>query len=154
MTKLSLKSNELNSNKKNFKIFNSNDNISKEKYLDKIKYLVSLEIKDEVVTLLIYLCDFIIYDNLEQLLINGGYLNEYSCLIMFKEMIQEKEFKINENAIALSERKYQRHQIERLYNKFYFKLYKIEEIKNSRFGHIKNNNFNNFKLKTNLIIQK
>ena len=130
MTKITLKSNELYENKRNFNNMNINDI---NKYIDEIEYLESLEIKEEILALLAYLCDFIIYENLEQLLINNGYPNEYSYLIRFKEIIKEKEFKIKENEMALSERKYQKHQLDRLYNKFYFKLYKVEEIKNSKF---------------------
>ena len=137
MTKLSLKSNELFFNKKKVTNFIIND-INNNKYNEEINYLESLEIKDEIIVLLIYLCDFIIYDNLEQILINGGYPNEYSYLIRFKEIIKEKELKLKEKEIALSERKYQKNQIERLHNKFYFKLYKIEEIKNSKFNIKKN----------------
>ncbi len=37
----------------------------------------------------------------------------------------------------LNERKYHQNQIERLYNKYYFKLYKIEEIQNSQFNRFK-----------------
>lgn len=130
MTKITLKSNLLFFNKRKIEKNNLND-INNNKYIEEIKYLESLEIKDEILSLLIYLCDFIIYDNIEQLLINGGYPNEYSYLIKFKEVIKEKQFNLKEKDIALSERKYQKYQIERLYNKFYFKLYKIEEIKNS-----------------------
>ena len=139
MTKIILKSNELyiNKNKNQGKNFDINY-INMEKYNEEINFLESLEIRDEISVLLIYLCDFIIYDNLEQLLINEAYPNEYSYLIgLFKEKIKEKKYNINEKEIALSERKYHQNQIERLYNKFYFKLYKIEEIKNSQFNHFK-----------------
>ena len=138
MNKIVLKSNELYFNKKNnnFNLYN----IEKNKYYAEINYLESLGIKDEVLMLLTYLCDFIVYENIEQLLINGGYPYEYSHLIRFKEIIKEKEYKLRENELALSERKYQKHQIERLYNKFYFKLYKIEEIQNSTFNNKKKKN--------------
>ena len=137
MTKISLRSNALYFNKKKVTNFIIND-INKNNFNEEINYLESLEIKDEIIVLLIYLCDFIIYDKLEQALINGGYPNEYSYLIRFKEIIKEKELKLKDKEIALSERKYQKNQIERLHNKFYFKLYKIEEIKNSKFNIKKN----------------
>ena len=146
MTKITLKSNELYFNKKKINNFNIN-NINKKIYIEELNYLESLEIKDEVLSLLLYLCDFIIYDNLEQLLINGGYPNEYSYLIRFKEIIKEREFNLKEKEIALSERKYQKYQVERLYNKFYFKLYKIEEIKNSKFNDMKKNKNQILKIK-------
>ena len=147
MTKLTLKSNELFFNKKKIIHYDIND-INKNRYNEEICYLELLEIKDEIMVLLIYLCDFIIYDDLEQILINKGYPNEYSYLIRFKEIMKEKELNIKEEKMALSERKYQKNQIERLYNKFYFKLYKIEEIKNSKFN-IKKNIFTQLKNKRN-----
>ena len=147
MTKITLKSNELFFNKRKIQNINLNDK-NKEKYIEEINYLESLNIKDEVLSLLLYFSDFIIYDNLEQLLINGGYPNEYSYLIRFIEEIKEKEFNLKEKEIALSERKYRKYQIERLYNKFYFQLYKIEEIKNSKFNDLKNNK-NNSKINKN-----
>ena len=147
MTKITLKSNELFFNKKKIILYDIND-INKNRYNEKICYLELLEIKEEILVLLIYLCDFIIYDDLEQILINKGYPNEYSYLIRFKEILKEKELNIKEEKMALSERKYQKYQMERLCNEFYFKLYKIEEIKNSKFN-IKKNIITQLKNKKN-----
>ena len=130
MKKIILKSNELFSKKRDFKNLYIYDN---NRLMEQINYLISLNIKEEILILLNYLYDFIIYDNIEQLLINKGYPNEYSCLIKLKEMMKKKEFNQKEDKLALSEKKYQKNQVEILYNKFYFKLYKIEEIKNSNF---------------------
>ena len=128
MKKLILKSNVLFSQKRCYKNFDIYD---QDRFIEQIKLLVLLNIKEEVLILLNYLYDFIIYDNIEKLLINEGYPNEYSCIVKLKEILEKNKSSLNE--IDICERKYQKNQIERLYNKFYFKLYKVEEIKNSKF---------------------
>ena len=144
MKKLILKSNVLFSQKRCYKNFDIYD---QDRFIEQIKLLVLLNIKEEVLILLNYLYDFIIYDNIEKLLINEGYPNEYSCLVKLKEILEKNKSSLNE--IDICERKYQKNQIERLYNKFYFKLYKVEEIKNSKFDFKFNKKKNDIKIITN-----
>ena len=144
MKKIILKSNVLFSQKRCYKNFDIYD---KDRFIEQIKLLVLLNIKEEVLILLNFLCDFIIYDNIEKLLINEGYPNEYSCIIKLKEILEKNKSDLNE--VDICERKYQKNQIERLYNKFYFKLYKVEEIKNSKFDFKFNKKKNDTKLLTN-----
>ena len=144
MKKLILKSNVLFSQKRCYKNFDIYD---QDRFIEQIKLLVLLNIKEEVLVLLNYLYDFIIYDNIEKLLINEGYPNEYSCIVKLKEILEKNKSSLNE--IDICERKYQKNQIERLYNKFYFKLYKVEEIKNSKFNFKFNKKKNDIKIITN-----
>ena len=144
MKKLILKSNVLFSQKRCYKNFDIYD---QDRFIEQIKLLVLLNIKEEVLILLNYLYDFIIYDNIEKLLINEGYPNEYSCIVKLKEILEKNKSSLNE--IDICERKYQKNQIERLYNKFYFKLYKVEEIKNSKFDFKFNKKKNDIKIITN-----
>ena len=144
MKKLILKSNVLFSQKRCYKNFDIYD---QDRFIEQIKLLVLLNIKEEVLILLNYLYDFIIYDNIEKLLINEGYPNEYSCIVKLKEILEKNKSSLNE--IDICERKYQKNQIERLYNKFYFKLYKVEEIKNSKFNFKFNKKKNDIKIITN-----
>lgn len=143
MKKIILKSNELFSIKRCYKNYDIYD---KDRFVEQIKLLVLLNIKEDVLILLTYFCDFIIYDNIEKLLINEGYPNEYSCIIKLKELLEKHKMNLNE--IDICERKYQKNQIERLYNKFYFKLYKVEEIKNSKFDFKLNKKKNDTKILT------
>ena len=144
MKKLILKSNVLFSQKRCYKNFDIYD---QDRFIEQIKLLVLLNIKEEVLILLNYLYDFIIYDNIEKLLINEGYPDEYSCIVKLKEILEKNKSSLNE--IDICERKYQKNQIERLYNKFYFKLYKVEEIKNSKFDFKFNKKKNDIKIITN-----
>ena len=144
MKKIILKSNVLFSQKR---CYNNFDIYDQDRFIEQIKLLVLLNIKEEVLILLNYLYDFIIYDNIEKLLINEGYPNEYSCIIKLKEILEKNKSSLNEADIC--ERKYQKNQIERLYNKFYFKLYKVEEIKNSKFDFKFNKKKNDAKIITN-----
>ena len=144
MKKIILKSNELFSQKRCYKNFDIYD---KDRFIEQIKLLVLLNIREEVLILLNYLYDFIIYDNIEKLLINEGYPNEYSCIIKLKEILEKNKSNLNE--VDICEKKYQKNQIERLYNKFYFKLNKVEEIKNSKFDFKSNKKKNGAKFITN-----
>jgi hypothetical protein len=84
-----------------------------------------------------FLCDYIIYEKIEDILINSSSSGEYSYLIELKETLEETEFKINNNnfisSSSLSVLKFQKNKKERIFNKFYFEKDKIKQIKNKEF---------------------
>ena len=141
MDKLILKSNLLHQKMKTtdetIKNLTSN-NANKNKIKLDINFIKELEITKEFLILIEFLCDFIIYDKIEYLLINKSYPDEYSYLIELKETIEEKVLQknipFNKTVTSLSINKYQKNQIERIFNKYYFKQKKMEEIKNKDFN--------------------
>ena len=116
----------------------SSNNANKNKIKTDIEFIKELEITKEFLILIEFLCDFIIYDKIEELLINKSYPDEYSYLIELKETIENKELqrnrRYNKTVTSLSINKYQKNQIERIFNKYYFKQKKMEEIKNKDFN--------------------
>ena len=154
MEKLILKSNYL------FK--KSKENIIKDKSVEfceyknikinnEIKDIKELNITKEFLVLIEFLCDFIIYEKIEETIINNSCLGEYSYLIELKETLEEKELEKKNNLISssLSALKFQKNKKERIFNKFYFEKDKIKQIKNKDFNYndqndfYKNESFNN-----------
>ena len=140
MDKLILKSNYLNkrlnenkskSNKTKFSEFKKN-NIANE-----IRSIKELNITKEFLVLIEFLCDYIIFEKIEDILIINSYPGEYSYLIELKETIEETEFQIpNTNFLnrpSLSAIKFQKNKKERIYNKFYFQKNKIKQANNKDF---------------------
>ena len=149
MEKLVIKSNYIYKKLKDNK---SNDTIKKfcehkkKKITDEINSIKELNITKDFLVLIEFLCDYIIYEKIEDILINNSYLGEYSYLIELKETIEETEFQIKNNNVvnssSLSVLKFQKNKKERLYNKFYFEKDKIKQIKNKEFKKYVLNDFN------------
>ena len=148
MDKLILKSNYLNkklnenkskSNKTKFSEFKKN-NIANE-----IRSIKELNITKEFLVLIEFLCDYIIYEKIEDILIISSYPGEYSYLIELKETIEETEFQIPStnflNRPSLSAIKFQKNKKERIYNKFYFQKNKIKQTNNKDYKKIVLNDF-------------
>ena len=139
MDKIILKSNFLhkkfNDNLKNIKhpLYWKN---KKENIINEIRCLnKDLNIRKEFLVLIAFLHDYIIFEKIEQLLIDNTSSDEYSYIIGLKESLEETELKRfnNEDSQSLSVVKFQKNQKERIFNKFYFKQDKIKSIKNRDF---------------------
>ncbi len=126
-----LKANKLKDNKEEFSEY------KKFKINNEIQSIKKLNISKEFLVLLEFLCDYIIYEKIEDILINNSSSGEYSYLIELKETLEENEFKINNNnftsSSSLSALKFQKNKKERIFNKFYFAKDKIKQIKNKDF---------------------
>ena len=140
MDKIILKSNflykklndSLNNIKQPFYWKNKKDDIVNEiRSLNK-----ELNIRKEFLILIEFLHDYIIFEKIEQLLIDNTSSDEYSYLVGLKESLEESELKKcnNEEFRSLSIVKFQKNQKERIFNKFYFKQDKIKSIKNRDFN--------------------
>ena len=140
MEKLILKSNVLyeklneNRTKNNNLEFcqNKKDRINKE-----IHSIKELKITKEFLKLIQFLIDYIIYEKIEDNIINNSYPGEYSYLIELKETIEETEIRINNinflSTLSLSALKFQKNKKERIFNKFYFEKDNVKKIKNKDF---------------------
>ena len=140
MDKLILKSNYLYKKLKMNKLKDSKMEFSeykKTKINNEIKSIKKLNISKEFLVLIEFLCDYIIYEKIEETLINNSSSGEYSYLIELKETLEETEFNINNNnfisSSSLSALKFQKNKKERIFNKFYFEKDKIKQIKNKDF---------------------
>ena len=149
MEKLILKSNYLNKKVRENK--SRDDKIELREYKkikinSEIHSIKELNITKEFLILIEFLCDYIIYEKIEELLINNSYLGEYSYLIELKETLEETEFQMNNNNfmtnLSLSALKFQKNKKERIFNKFYFEKDKIKQIKNKDFKNYVFNDFN------------
>ena len=114
---------------------------------NEIKFIKDLNICKEFLILIEYLCDYIIYEKIEELLINNSYPGEYSYFIELKETIEETEIQPNNIDIlstsSLSDLKFQKNKKERIFNKFYFEKDIIKQIKNKDFKNFTSNEMNN-----------
>ena len=132
-----LKENKSNDNKIEF------SNYRNIKINNEIKAIKELDITKEFLVLIEFLCDFIIYEKIEDIVINNSYPGEYSYLIELKETMEETAFQTDNNNFltnrSLSDLKFQKNKKERLFNKFYFEKDKIKRIKDKEF---KNNLLN------------
>ena len=141
--KLILKSNLLkqkkdeNENKKNMSLID--DNSTKNKVSSLLLFMKELKIDNDILVLIEFFCDFIIYENMEQIVINGSFNDEYSTLIEIKEILEQNELDKNNLSIRdLSNKKYYKNKLERIFNKFYFENKKIKIIKNKNFKNLNN----------------
>ena len=146
MDKLILKSNYLYQKLKKNKTKDYNKEFCEYKKIkinNEIKDIKKLNITKEFLVLIEFLCDFIIYEKIEETIINNSYTGEYSYLIELKENIEELEFKINNNLISssLSHLKFLKNKKERIFNKFYFEKDTIKQIKNKEFNYKEQNDF-------------
>jgi len=144
--KLILKSNFLK--KKKDENENKNNNLTNDNSLkNKVSYMLllmkELKIDKDILILIEFFCDFIKYENMEQVVINGSLNDEYSTLIEIKEILEQIELDKNNLCIKdLSNQKYYKNKLERIFNKFYFENKKIKVVKNKNFKNLENNKIN------------
>ena len=134
----------------------------KSRILKEIRSIKELKINKEFLILIQFLIDYIIFEKIEQILINNSYPGEYSYLIELKETIEETEFQINNinflSSLSLSALKYERNKKERIFNKFYFEKDKVKKIQNKEFKNYiifndlnRSNSMHNLNLNTSII---
>ena len=140
MEKLIIKSNILYKKLKENKLKNNNLEFSiyKKYRINKEIYSIKeLNITKEFLILIQFLSDYIIYEKIEELLINKSYPGEYSYLIELKETFEETEIQINNtkflSSLSLSALKFEKNKKERIYNRFYFEKDNIKKIQNKEF---------------------
>ena len=157
MEKLIIKSNYLYNKSLEKKKLNYNIEFSllkKQNILKEIRNIKFLKISKEFLILIQFLSDYIIYEKIEELLINNSYSGEYSFLIELKETIEETEMQINNinflSSLSLSALKFEKNKKERIYNKFYFEKERVKKIKNKEFKNYMNFDLNKSGSMTNL----
>ena len=150
MEKLILKSNILYKKLKENKTKNNNIEFcqnKKHRINKEIRSIKELKITKEFLILIQFLIDYIIYEKIEEEIINNSYPGEYSYIIELKETIEETEIQINNmnflSSLSLSALKFEKNKKERIFNKFYFEKDKVKKIKNKEFkNYIYNNDLN------------
>ena len=95
---------------------------------EKINFIKQLDIYEDFLILLQFFSDFIVYEKISDNFLNENLSIEYSDFIQFKEIIEKLETE-NSNLISLSDKKFQRNNLETLTNKFFFMQKKIELLK-------------------------
>ena len=150
MPKLILKVNGLYQKKL---FFTKNKDISqKTKLSTLLSDIRELEIEKDIFILIEFFCDFIQYENIEQLIINGSESDEYSTIIEIKEMLEQNELEKNNIYLNnLSAKKFYKNKLESTFNKFFFENNKIKMVKNRTFKDIHDDKKNYYKTKLNLI---
>ena len=134
---------KLEKNNENIKKNDSvDDNCKKNKVSNLLLFIKDIDLNYEIFLLIEFFCDFIIYEDIEQLVINGSDSEEYSTLIILKEILEQIEFDKNNLSVKdLSNRKYYQDSLERIFNKFYFENDRIKVIKNKQFPKIIRNRY-------------
>ena len=158
MEKLILKSNILYKKLKENKTKNNNIEFcqnKKHRINKEIKSIKELKITKEFLILIQFLIDYIIYEKIEEEIINNSYPGEYSYIIELKETIEETEIQINNmnflSSLSLSALKFEKNKKERIFNKFYFEKDRVKKIKNKEFkNYIYNNDLNHSNSLNNL----
>jgi hypothetical protein len=131
------KKKEENENKNNNIL--TDDNSAKNKVSSILLFVKEINLDKEILVLIEFFCDFIKYENMEQIVINGSVKDEYSSIIEIKEILEQIELeKNNLDMKDLSNEKYQKNKLERLFNKFYFENKKIKEVQNKNFRNFEN----------------
>ena len=140
MEKLILKSNILYKKLKENKTKNNNIEFcqnKKHRINKEIRSIKELKITKEFLILIQFLIDYIIYEKIEEEIINNSYPGEYSYIIELKETIEETEIQINNmnflSSLSLSALKFEKNKKERIFNKFYFEKDRVKKIKNKEF---------------------
>ena len=143
----------LNKLKQKQNYFIQNKNISQKNRVSTLLSDISeLKIESEIFFLIEFFCDFIQYEDIEQLIINGSENDEYSTLIEIKELLEQNELKRNHLFVQdLSVKKFYKNKLESTFNKFFFENNKIKMVKNKVFKKPKENRKNISKNKLNLI---
>ena len=150
MEKLILKSNILYKKLKENKTKNNNIEFcqnKKHRINKEIRSIKELKITKEFLILIQFLIDYIIYEKIEEEIINNSYPGEYSYIIELKETIEETEIQINNmnflSSLSLSALKFEKNKKERIFNKFYFEKDRVKKIKNKEFkNYIYNSDLN------------
>ena len=158
MEKLILKSNILYKKLKENKTKNNNIEFcqnKKHRINKEIRSIKELKITKEFLILIQFLIDYIIYEKIEEDIINNSYPGEYSYIIELKETIEETEIQINNmnflSSLSLSALKFEKNKKERIFNKFYFEKDRVKKIKNKEFkNYIYNNDLNHSNSLNNL----
>ena len=158
MEKLILKSNILYKKLKENKSKNNNIEFcqnKKHRINKEISSIKELKITKEFLILIQFLIDYIIYEKIEEEIINNSYPGEYSYIIELKETIEETEIQINNmnflSSLSLSALKFEKNKKERIFNKFYFEKDRVKKIKNKEFkNYIYNNDLNHSNSLNNL----
>ena len=158
MEKLILKSNILYKKLKENKTKNNNIEFcqnKKHRINKEIRSIKELKITKEFLILIQFLIDYIIYEKIEEEIINNSYPGEYSYIIELKETIEETEIQINNmnflSSLSLSALKFEKNKKERIFNKFYFEKDRVKKIKNKEFkNYIYNNELNHSNSLNNL----
>ena len=158
MEKLILKSNILYKKLKENKTKNNNIEFcqnKKHRINKEIRSIKELKITKEFLILIQFLIDYIIYEKIEEEIINNSYPGEYSYIIELKETIEETEIQINNmnflSSLSLSALKFEKNKKERIFNKFYFEKDRVKKIKNKDFkNYIYNNDLNHSNSLNNL----
>ena len=129
------KEEEENKNSKNL----TNDNSAKNKVSSILLFIKEINLDKDIFVLIEFFCDFIKFENMEQIVINGSFTDEYSSIIEIKEILEQIELdKNNLNGKDLSNEKYHKNKLERIFNKFYFENKKIKEVQNKNFKNFEN----------------
>ena len=129
-----------------------NDNSLKKKVSSMLLLMKELEIDKDILILIEFFCDFIKYEDMEQVVINGSLNDEYSTLIEIKEILEQIELDKNNLTVKdLSNQKYYKNKLERIFNKFYFENNKIKVVKNKNFKNLENNKTSLSSVKYNLL---
>ena len=95
---------------------------------EKISFIKNLDIYEDFLIILQFFSDFIVYEKISENFLNKNLSIEYSDFIQFKEICEKFETE-NSNSISLSDKKFQRNNLETLTNKFFFMQKKIELLK-------------------------
>ena len=123
---------------KNIKIL-TNDNSSKNKVSSILLFLKEINLDKDIFVLIEFFCDFIKFEKMEQIVINGSFNDEYSSIIEMKEILEQIELeKNNLNGKDLINEKYHKNKLDRIFNKFYFENKKIKEVQNKNFKNFEN----------------
>ena len=128
------------------------DNTQKNKVSSLLLFMKELKVDKFILVLIEFFCDFIIYENMEQTVINGSFNDEYSTIIEIKEILEQIELDKNNLKIKdLSFKKYYKNKLERIFNKFYFENNKIKVVKNKNFKNFETNKISTNSSKFNLL---
>ena len=142
--KLILMSNFLKKKKEEYENKNRkdlrNENYSKNKVSSILMFIKEINLDKDIFVLIEFFCDFIKFEKMEQIVINGSFNDEYSSIIEIKEVLEQIE--LYKNTKDLSNEKYYKNKLERIFNKFYFENKKIKEVQNKNFQNFENEKMN------------
>ena len=94
----------------------------------KIHFIKNMGLYNDFSVILQFFSDYIVYENISNVFLNRNLSTEYSDFIQFKEIYEKFESE-NSNSVSLSDKKFQRLNLETLTNKFFFKQEKIKLLK-------------------------
>ncbi len=132
MDKLILKANILFDNI--HRTENKGNNFSNKKNLinHKLNFINQIDIFEEIIILIQFFYDYILYDKLDKIFLNSDISNEYITFIEFKEIIQQEKLEKN-NSISISDHKYKKTQLDNLNIQFYLDQEKNKILRNKLF---------------------